>query len=82
MDGGSSCRTCRIRVMEMHLLLLRAMYRTVHAVVQCLEEGPLFHFHAGPRALALGDAVLCVEERRTRRFSDWLGGSAPVTLSS
>jgi hypothetical protein len=64
MDGGSSCRTCRIRVMEMHLLLLRAMYMQWSSV---LRRGPLFHFHAGPRALALGDAVLCVEEGRTSK---------------
>ena len=33
----ASWRGCRIRAMEMYLLLLRAMYCTVHEVVHCLE---------------------------------------------
>lgn len=55
------------RVMEMHLLLLRAMYRTVHAVVHPLEEGTPLPFPCRARALALGDAVLCVDEGRTSK---------------
>ena len=59
-DGCLHGGAARIRVIEMYLLLLRAMYCTVHAVVHCLKGPLLFHFHAG--AWALGDAVvLCVE---------------------
>lgn len=65
MDGGSSCRTCRIRVMEMHLLLLRAMYMQWSIV---LRRGPLFHFHAGLGRLRLRLATLsCVLSSVSRR---------------